>query len=265
MKQRIVAGNWKMNTLMHEASRLVEEIQQDVDARVIPSHIDIVVCPPFPWISDTVVRLTGNHTVYGSREPSVIRCGAQDCHHEVSGAFTGDVSAPMLVDIGCRDVIVGHSERRQFHGETNELIARKIIAALRAGLRPIVCIGEASDERALGRTTEVVSAQIDELVAHASAEALNASVVAYEPLWAIGTGIAATTDQAQEVHALIRSRLTAHGAPDTPILYGGSVNATNAADYFACPEIDGALVGGAALSSTTFLAIINAACTAWSE
>jgi triosephosphate isomerase len=262
MKQRVVAGNWKMNTLMHEAWRLVEEIQQDVDARSIPSNIDIVVCPPFPWISDTVVRLSGNR---GAAEPSVIRCGAQDCHHEASGAFTGDVSASMLVDIGCRDVIVGHSERRQYHGETNELIARKITAALRAGLRPIVCIGESLDERALGRTAEVVSTQIDQLVAHAGADALSASVVAYEPLWAIGTGVAATTDQAQEVHALIRSRLSTHGAPDTPILYGGSVNATNAADYFACPEIDGALVGGASLSSTTFLAIISAACAAWAE
>lgn len=265
MKQRIIAGNWKMNTLMHDAANLVDEIQHVVDSRSIPANVDIVLCPPFVWINDVVVRLTGNRGLHGSKEPSVIRCGAQDCHHEISGAFTGDVSARMLFDIGCRDVIVGHSERRQFHGETNELIGRKITAAIAAGLRPIVCIGESSEERSSGRTAEVISLQIDELVTHAGVAALDASVIAYEPLWAIGTGVAATTEQAQEVHAHIRSRLTQQGSPNTPIIYGGSVTAANAAAYFACPEIDGALVGGASLTSAAFLAIVDAACSAWNE
>jgi triosephosphate isomerase len=171
----------------------------------------------------------------------------------------------MLFDAGCRDVIVGHSERRQFHGETNDLIARKVTAALAAGLRPIICIGESSDERARGCTADVITTHIDELATCAGAAALDASVIAYEPLWAIGTGVAASTTQAQEVHALIKSRLTTHGSPNTPILYGGSVNASNAADYFGCPEIDGALVGGASLRCAEFLAIIDAACAAWSE
>ncbi len=264
MKQHVVAGNWKMNTSRTEAVDLVDAIRGGVSARSLPSSLDVVICPPFVWLEQTVGTLNSDRgTPMPGRSP--IACGAQDCHHEINGAFTGDVSAAMIADIGCSYVIVGHSERRQYHGETNAVVARKIAAAVNAGLRAIVCVGETAQERAEGSTVAVVTRQIDEIIDGAGAEAIRASVVAYEPLWAIGTGVAASPEQAQEVHAVIRARLSAHGTPATPILYGGSVNASNAVEYFACHDIDGALVGGASLSAGTFLSVIDAACTAWAD
>lgn len=264
MKQRIVAGNWKMHTNRSEALELVMGILDGVGSRTLPKSLDIVVCPPFVWIEHIISSLNGG-TAPQRTSSSPIVCGAQDCHHELKGAYTGDISAPMIADLGCRYVIVGHSERRQHHGETNERIAQKVVAAREAGLRPIVCVGETAQERAEGRTADVVGQQIDAILAGAGSAVMNESVVAYEPLWAIGTGVAASPEQAQEVHAMIRARLNQHGAPATALLYGGSVNASNAASFFACPDVDGALVGGASLAADTFLSIINAACAAWSE
>lgn len=264
MKQRIIAGNWKMNTRRSEALLLIESIRHGVEVREIPSCIDVVVCPPFLWIADAIETLTDNRDSH-QLLISTVRCGAQDCHHELSGAYTGDVSAQMLADIGCTDVIVGHSERRQHHGETNALIARKILAAQTAGLRPIVCVGESARDREQGATRSVVTQQLEELVAGAGAAAMNSCIVAYEPLWAIGTGVAATPEQAQEVHAFIREQLTAVGAAATPLLYGGSVTVQSASSLFACPDIDGALIGGASLSADSFLTIIDTAVSAWAE
>lgn len=264
MKQHIVAGNWKMHTNRSEASDLATGIRNGVAARRLPASMDIVVCPPFVWIEHVISSLNGGAGAPDARA-SRIACGAQDCHHESKGAYTGDISAPMIAELGCSYVIVGHSERRQYHGETNEHIAQKVLAALGAGLRPIVCVGETAEERTAGRTADVVGRQIDQITAGAGATAIGASVIAYEPLWAIGTGVAASPEQAQEVHAMIRSRLLQLGASTTPILYGGSVNASNAATFFACPDIDGALVGGASLSADSFMSIIDAACAAWPE
>ncbi len=260
MKQRIVAGNWKMHTRRAEALELVAGILQRVGTHPLPDNVDIVVCPPFPWIEQTVAALHGARSVCPS-----VHCGAQDCHEQMSGAYTGDVSAQMIADLGCDYVIVGHSERRQYHGDTNARVARKLSAALAVGVRPIACVGESADERTSGRTVDVVTQQINELVEGAGADALNASVIAYEPLWAIGTGVAASPEQAQEVHHTIRARLAVLGAPSTPILYGGSVNASNASAYFQCADIDGALVGGASLNAEAFVAIINAAAAAWNR
>jgi triosephosphate isomerase len=264
MKQRIIAGNWKMNTRRSEAMLLIESIRHGVDARHIPSSIDVVICPPFLWLVNAIESCIGYPAIHHSSQ-STVRCGAQDCHHEASGAFTGDVSAQMLADIGCADVIVGHSERRLYHGETNALIARKIHAAIAAGLRPIVCVGESAHDREHGATRAVITQQLDELVTGAGSAAMNSCVIAYEPLWAIGTGVAASPEQAQDVHALIRETLTAIGAATTPLLYGGSVTAQNAPSLFACRDIDGALIGGASLSAESFLTIIDAAVTAWAE
>lgn len=260
MKQRIVAGNWKMHTRRGEASDLVAGILHHVGQLTLPDSLDVVVCPPFVWIEQTVAALHGARSMCPS-----VHCGAQDCHEEISGAYTGDVSAQMIADIGCDYVIVGHSERRQYYGESNSRVARKLRAALAAGLRPIVCVGESADERTSGRTVDVVTQQINELVDGAGADALNASVIAYEPLWAIGTGVAASPEQAQEVHHTIRVRLTELSAPSTPILYGGSVNALNASAYFQCADIDGALVGGASLNADVFVSIVSAAVAAWNE
>ena len=262
MKKRIIAGNWKMNTRRSEALLLLASICHGVDAREIPSSIDVVIFPPFLWIENAIAASTEHRASNRSLEFAV-RCGAQDCHHELSGAFTGDVSAQMLADIGCSDVIVGHSERRQYHGETNALIARKIVAALTVGLRPIVCVGESAHDRELGATRTVIAQQLEEITAVIGAQAMSSCIVAYEPRWAIGSGVAASPKQAQEVHAFIREQLTSAGVSAATLLYGGSVTPHNAPALFACPDIDGALIGGASLSADSFISIIDAAVTAW--
>ncbi len=207
----------------------------------------MAVCVPFPYLAQARERLEG----------SAIRWGAQDVSERASGAYTGDVSAAMLAEFGCGYVIVGHSERRQLHAETDAVVAAKAQAALAAGLVPIVCVGETLAERDAGTTNAVVERQID-VVIRALGDALVRTVVAYEPVWAIGTGRTASPEQAQAVHALLRVRLAAAGGHAVPLLYGGSVKGANAAALFAMPDVDGGLVGGASLDANEFLAIARA-------
>jgi triosephosphate isomerase len=247
MTAPLIVGNWKMHTTSAEASALASSIVQQSSA-AMQDGVGIVLCPPF--LAIPAVRAALNGTSIG--------LGAQDCHHMSHGAYTGDVSAPMLADAGCTHVIVGHSERRRYHGETDHLIAQKVTAAIMAGLTPIVCIGETQGEREAGTTMDVVDRQLTTVIDEAGADAVRRSVIAYEPVWAIGTGLAATPEQAQEVHAAIRAICITKECV-VPILYGGSVNDANAATLFACADIDGALVGGASLQAASFVRIIEAA------
>jgi triosephosphate isomerase len=240
VKRMLVVGNWKMN--VGEYGSLKPETG---------NQVDVVICPPF----------TALQQVRAAIEPAGIGLGGQNCHHEASGAFTGEISASMLAEAGCTWVIVGHSERRRDAGETNTLIGAKALAALAAGLAPIVCIGESLEQRETGETMHVVTTQVQEFVKAAGTGALAASVLAYEPIWAIGTGRAATAEQAQEVHAMLRTLCEEQYGLSPTILYGGSVTPDNAAELFAKVDIDGALVGGASLRADSFLAIVNAAAT----
>jgi triosephosphate isomerase len=217
-------------------------------SREVTGRVEVALMPPFPWLEAVAGRLGG----------STVLLGAQDVHDRDSGAFTGEVSAPMLVETGCRLVIVGHSERRHLMGETDELVGRKVAAAQRHGLRPVLCVGETLDERDAGREEEVVSRQ---LAAGLQAADLAAGlVIAYEPVWAIGTGRTATPDQAQAMHRLIREHIRQlPGADAVKILYGGSVKASNAAELFAQDDVDGGLIGGASLDADEFAAIARAA------
>lgn len=247
MKRRaLVAANWKMNgSLAANAAWLAEFTSQR-------SACDTVVCAPFVYLPQLVQALAGAET----------EVGAQDMSEREPGAFTGDVAGEMLLDVGCRWVIVGHSERRALHGETDAIVAAKTARALALGLRPIVCVGETLAERDGGRTLEVVARQIDAVLARASVAELERGAIAYEPVWAIGTGRTATPAQAQEVHAAIRAQLArSDGAASARvrILYGGSVKPANAAELFAQPDIDGGLIGGASLIARDFLAICAAA------
>ena len=233
-RTRLVAGNWKMHGSRETIRALLDAIVAVVDA----AGAQCAICPPFPYLAQVAERLRG----------TAIAWGAQNVAEHVQGAYTGEVSAAMLAEFGCRYVIVGHSERRQLYGETDAQVAAKFAAARKAGLTPILCVGETLAERDAGRTTEVVARQL-------GAVAFTAGVVAYEPVWAIGTGRNATPEQAQEVHAFLRERLPR----DTPILYGGSVKPQNAAAIFAMPDVDGGLIGGASLVAADFLAILRAA------
>lgn len=245
--QRLIAGNWKMNGL---AAALGEAEALAADLRSAPAATRVALCPPA-----TLIERMGR-VLAGTR----VELGGQDCHAQASGAFTGDVSAEMLADAGARLVILGHSERRAGHGETDAVVAAKVEAALRAGLEPIVCVGESLAEREAGRAIEVVSTQV--------AGALPASLagrtfaVAYEPVWAIGSGLTPTLEQIEAVHRAIRAALTerlGEGGARAPILYGGSVKPSNATEILAVPEVGGALVGGASLKAADFLGIIRAA------
>lgn len=234
---------------MHGSLRSVDELLSGVlDA--IDGAVKAVICPSYVHLPMALARSI----------ESRLSVGAQDCSHAAEGAYTGEVSARMLADLGCGWVIIGHSERRQYHAESDELVAEKIGAAIEAGLRPIVCVGESREQRESGEAEAVVAAQLrGALEGQPSLEGL---VVAYEPVWAIGTGLTATPAQAQEMHAFIRERLAAVKGivpADTPLLYGGSVKPDNAASLFAEPDIDGALVGGAALKAADFKDIIAAA------
>lgn len=217
--------------------------------------VDIAVCPPAVFVSEIVSVLEGTD----------IRVGGQDCSDEISGAFTGETSAPMLVELGCRYVLVGHSERRARQNESSLLVAKKFIAAQAAGLVPILCLGEQRDDRESGKTESVIAEQLDAVLNLVGIEAFYSAVIAYEPVWAIGTGLTASPQQAEEVHAFIRSRIAQHDAQvanQLRILYGGSVKADNAEGLFALPDIDGGLIGGASLDSVSFNAIVNAAISA---
>nr|VFK40096.1 MAG: triosephosphate isomerase (TIM) [Candidatus Kentron sp. TC]VFK48764.1 MAG: triosephosphate isomerase [Candidatus Kentron sp. TC]VFK62788.1 MAG: triosephosphate isomerase (TIM) [Candidatus Kentron sp. TC] len=248
-KRRIlVAGNWKMNGGLDSAKSLVEEIKAGMDK---VKNAEVAICPPFVYIPTVGSLIAGTD----------IALGAQNVAKEDPGAFTGEVAAPMLTDIGCKYVIVGHSERRAYYGETDSLVAQKFVRAQKEGLTPIVCVGELLEEREAGKTEQVVARQLGAIIEAAGASALEKSVIAYEPVWAIGTGKTATPDQARDVHAFIRSKIAdkdAGVAEKVRIQYGGSVNAGNAAELFAMPDIDGGLIGGASLKSADFLTICAA-------
>ena len=247
-RRPLVAGNWKLNGTRHS----VAELASAICAGAAPDGVDILVCPAFVHLSD-VAGIVAEHAVY---------LGAQDCAVQASGAFTGEVSADMLVEAGCAFAIVGHSERRALFGDTNAVVAKKCVAAQQAGLLPIFCVGETLDEREANRVESVIGEQLDALLELAGVEAFSQLVVAYEPVWAIGTGKTASPEQAQAVHQLIRERirsLDAAVAQNLRILYGGSVKPDNAATLFAQADIDGGLIGGAALDATSFLSICQAA------
>ncbi len=243
----LVAGNWKMHGSTEMTAGLVAEIAAGA-ANL--AGVEVLVCPPYPYLAQAV-SLAGSVSV-----------GAQDvCDQAGQGAYTGEVNGAMLKDIGCTHAIIGHSERRQFYGDSNELVAAKFIATQAAGLVPVLCIGEMLEERESGNTENVLAAQLDAVVQAAGIEAFADAVVAYEPVWAIGTGKTASPEQAQEVHAFIRGRLAdkdATIAARLRILYGGSVKPGNASELFGCPDVDGGLIGGASLKSEDFLAICQA-------
>jgi len=250
MRKKLVVGNWKMNGSLASNEALLTAVRA---ACALPGNgAACAVCVPYPYLSQAQAALSG----------SAVAWGAQDVSEHAAGAYTGEVSAAMIAEFGCRYVIVGHSERRAFYGDTDALVAAKTAAALTAGLVPIVCVGETLDERERGVTGEVVIRQMDAVLAEVGADGLARSVVAYEPVWAIGTGKTATPAQAQEVHALIRGRIgrtSAAVAAGIRILYGGSVKPGNAAELFSQPDIDGGLIGGASLVASDFAAICAAA------
>ncbi|HRN61797.1 MAG TPA: triose-phosphate isomerase [Luteimonas sp.] len=248
MRRRIVAGNWKLYGTRDFATSLLNEVAA---ALPVPG-VDIVVLPPLPYIGDLIEDFEGHPLSFG----------AQDVSHNEEGAYTGEVSARMLVDVGARYGLVGHSERRRYHAEDSDLVAAKFLAASNAGLVPILCLGETLEEREAGRTGDVIAAQLQPVLDLAGVARFAGAVVAYEPVWAIGTGRTATPGQAQEVHAVIRGQVAARDAriaDSLPILYGGSVKPANAAELFAQADIDGGLIGGASLLATDFLAIARAA------
>jgi triosephosphate isomerase len=232
MRARLVAGNWKMHGSLAANRALLDAIARGVEG------VECAVCVPFPYLAQGQERLRGTR----------IALAAQNLSEHASGAYTGEVSAAMLAEFGCRYVLVGHSERRHVFGEGDAQVAAKFAAAAAAGLAPILCLGETLAEREAGRTEEVVRRQLEAVLAKG---AIGGGVVAYEPVWAIGTGRTATPEQAQEVHAVLRKRLP----PETRILYGGSVKPDNAAAIFAMPDVDGGLIGGASLVAPDFIAI----------
>ena len=251
MRRALIVGNWKMNKTASEAVSFIRDLQERVPS---PPHVDVVIAPPF-------TALESAHKALG--HSSWIRLGAQDLHWESQGAFTGEVSASMLRDLGCRYVIVGHSERRTLFGERDEHVHKKIRAALAHGLSPILCVGESLAERASCRTESAVTTQLTGSLAGLTTQDLAAVTIAYEPVWAIGTGQAATTDQVVTVHRSIRLFLetgwTSHTASAVRILYGGSVTPQNGKSFLNSDAIDGALVGGACLNPDSFATIISLA------
>lgn len=248
MRKNIVAGNWKMNKNLQEGISLATELKK----KVKNPKCEVIIGTPYIHLASVSELLKG----------SVISVAAENCANHVSGAYTGEVSAEMVASTGATYCIIGHSERRSYYGETYEILREKIDLALSNNLRPIFCIGEVKEEREAGKQNEVVKAQLEGSVFHLDADSFGKLVIAYEPVWAIGTGLTATPEQAQEIHAFIRSLIAEkYGkevAENTTILYGGSCNATNAAGLFANPDIDGGLIGGASLKADDFCAIINA-------
>jgi triosephosphate isomerase len=249
MRQPLVAGNWKMNGSRASVKELLEGIKNGMGSVV---KAEVAVCAPYIYIPDTQAQLAGTEIAWGGQNLST----------EASGAFTGEIAASMLLDFGCKYVVVGHSERRSLYGEDDALVARKFGVALAAGLVPILCVGESLEEREQGITEEVVARQLDTVTEMEGVAALADAVVAYEPVWAIGTGKTATPEQAQEVHAFIRSRVAQQDsgvAEGLRILYGGSMKPGNAVELLAKPDIDGGLIGGASLKADDFLGICTAA------
>lgn len=245
MRQKLVIGNWKMHGSLAANAALLDGI------KAAPARARLAVCAPFPYLAQCQATLAG----------TAIGWGAQDVSAEVRGAFTGEVAAPMLAEFGCAYVLVGHSERRSYHGETDATVATKALRALESGLTPVICVGETLAQREAGETEAVVGRQLAAVVEALSIEQLGRIVLAYEPVWAIGTGKTATSEQAQAVHAYLRKQVAAASvdvAARMQILYGGSVKPDNAAELFSMSDIDGGLIGGASLKAEDFLAIGNA-------
>jgi len=249
MRTRLVAGNWKMHGSRETNRRLLSGVLAGVAQA---GKVDIAVCVPYPYLGQVAEALADTQVAWG----------AQNVSEHAQGAYTGEVSAAMLAEFGCRYVIVGHSERRQIYGESDAQVAAKFAAVQAAGMLPIVCVGETLEERDAGQTERTVARQIDAVLAAGASDALAKAVLAYEPVWAIGTGRNATPQQAQDVHAFLRARVAARDrgvAQALRILYGGSVKPANAGAIFAMPDVDGGLIGGASLVASDFLAIAAAA------
>ncbi len=249
MRRPIVAANWKLNGNRSMVSSLVAAVNKHAASAV---SADVVICPPFPYLVESRALIDQGNAYLG----------AQNAAKETNGAYTGEVSAEMLAEIGCRFVIIGHSERRQYYGESDSIVAEKFVRVQEAGLIPIVCVGESLQQREQGKMEQTIISQIQAVIAKAGISNFNNAVVAYEPIWAIGTGETATPDQAQQVHALIRGEVAQQSesiASELRILYGGSVKADNAAELFAQTDIDGGLIGGASLDAAQFNAIVSAA------
>jgi triosephosphate isomerase len=250
MRKKIVAGNWKMNKSWPEAIELAKALA--ANSASFPSNVQVIVSPPSLYLHGLSEEL-----------PPSVALSAQNCSQHDSGAFTGEISASMLKSMNVQHCIIGHSERRQYYGETNEIIREKIDACLKNGITPIFCCGEILSERNAGEHFNTVSAQVKQALFHLSEEQLALVVIAYEPVWAIGTGVTASNEQAEEMHAFMRAFVAENYngqlADSISILYGGSVNAANAKALFACPNVDGGLVGGASLKADDFATIIQAA------
>jgi triosephosphate isomerase len=248
MRKNIVAGNWKMNNTLQEGLALAKDLQKAIDGKTL--KCEVIICTPFIHLAPVAEVVTS------------VGVGAENCADKASGAYTGEVSAAMIASTGAKYVIIGHSERRAYYGETNAILKEKVLLALVNGLTPIFCIGEVLAEREAGEQNAVVERQIRESLFDLSAEDFGKIVLAYEPVWAIGTGKTATSAQAQEIHAFIRKTVEGkYGktvADNTSILYGGSCNAGNAAELFANPDVDGGLIGGASLAVDKFLPIVEA-------
>lgn len=246
MRRKIVAGNWKLQGSREFAAALVDAIKAGA-----PAGVGLIVLPPYPYLGEVLARCAG----------ADIAVGAQDVSAHAKGAYTGEVAAAMLADVGARYTLVGHSERRQYHAESSELVAQKFRAAQAAGITPILCVGERLEEREAGQTEAVIASQLHPVLDLVGVAAFADAVVAYEPVWAIGTGRTASPEQAQAVHAFIRSQVAdrdAKIADSLPLLYGGSVKPDNAASLFAQADVDGGLIGGASLVAADFLAIATA-------
>lgn len=248
MRRKIVAGNWKL----HGSRAFVAELLGALAAAPDNVGVELVVLPPFPYLPEAIASHPGSRIAFG----------AQDVSEHAKGAYTGEVAASMLADIGARYTLVGHSERRQYHGETSELVARKFASAKAAGITPILCVGETLEQREAGDTEAVLAEQLSPVFELLGAQALEGAVLAYEPVWAIGTGRTASPEQAQAVHAFLRGKVAEQDAKLAgllPILYGGSCKPDNAASLFAQADVDGGLIGGASLVAQDFLAIAQAA------
>ena len=246
MRKNIVAGNWKMNTTVVEGIELAEAVA--AKSSEVPSSVQLIIAPPFTHLVPVSQAIKG----------TAIGLSAQNCADKEKGAYTGEVSADMLVSAGCTYTILGHSERRQYYGETDDTLVNKVKLAISKGLSPIFCVGENLEEREAGRHFDVVSSQIRNVLYTLSGEEMSKVIIAYEPVWAIGTGKTASAAQAQEIHACIRKVVAEKFgalAEDITILYGGSCKPSNAKELFACPDIDGGLIGGAALKADDFIAI----------
>ena len=247
MRKTIIAGNWKMNASKVSVKSLIDGILSGMEG----VNSEVLVCVPFPYMSQVESLIEGSN----------LKLGAQNININPSGAFTGEVSADMIKDFGAKYVIAGHSERRSLYGETSSVVAEKTKAALGAGLSPLLCVGESLEQREAGKTETVVAEQINAVIELVGIESFDSIIIAYEPVWAIGTGMTATPEQAQAVHFFIRNLLgesSENIAQKTPILYGGSMNAGNAVELISCPDIDGGLIGGAALKAEDFLQICKA-------